>query len=105
VFVKVTCDQGAIFLPNAFTPNRDGKNEWFYPKGRGVKEVVWMRIYDRWGSLVFERNHFPINSTTAGWDGTWKNQIAPLGTYVYALETMCEDGTTFLFRGVVTVVR
>lgn len=105
VFVKVTCDQGAIFLPNAFTPNRDGKNEWFYPKGRGVKEVVWMRIYDRWGSLVFERNHFPINSTTAGWDGTWKNQIAPIGTYVYALETMCEDGTTFLFRGVVTVVR
>ncbi|WP_202929055.1 PKD domain-containing protein [Chitinophaga agri] len=105
VFVKVTCDKGAVFLPTAFSPNRDGKNEWFYPKGRGVKEVVSMRMYDRWGSLVFERDHFQINSATAGWDGTWKGQIAPVGTYVYAIETMCEDGTTFLFRGVVTVVR
>lgn len=105
VFVKVMCNKGAIFLPNAFSPNRDGKNEWFYPKGRGVKEVVWMRIYDRWGSLVFERAHIQINNATAGWDGTWKNQVAPIGTYVYALETMCEDGTIFLFRGTVTLVR
>ncbi|MBW8687925.1 PKD domain-containing protein [Chitinophaga sp. B61] len=105
VFVKVTCDKGAVFLPNAFSPNRDGKNEWFYPTGRGVKEIVWMRVYDRWGSLVFERTHFSVNSASSGWDGTWKSQIAPIGTYVYALETMCEDGTTFLFRGTVTVVR
>jgi gliding motility-associated-like protein len=105
VFVKVTCDKGAVFLPTAFSPNRDGKNEWFYPKGRGVKEVVWMRVYDRWGSLVFEKAHFQINTATAGWNGTWKNQIAPIGSYVYAMETMCEDGTTFLFRGTVTVVR
>lgn len=105
VIVKVTCDKGAVFMPTAFSPNRDGTNEWFYPKGRGVKEVVSMRIYDRWGSLVFERDHFQINSATAGWDGTWKGQTAPIGSYVYAIETMCEDGTTFLFRGVVTVIR
>jgi gliding motility-associated-like protein len=105
VFVKVTCDKGAVFLPNAITPNKDGKNDWFYPKGRGVKEVKWMRIYDRWGTLVFEGTHFQINNSVAGWDGTWKNDVAPIGTYVYAMETMCEDGTTFLFKGVVTVVR
>lgn len=105
VFVKVTCDKGAVFLPTAFTPNRDGQNEWFYPKGRGIKEVKWMRVYDRWGSLVFERAHFQINNAIAGWDGTWKNQVAPIGTYVYAIETMCEDGTAFLFRGTVTVIR
>lgn len=105
VFVKVTCDKGAVFLPTAFSPNRDGTNEWFYPKGRGIKEVVWMRVYDRWGTLVFERAHFQINNATAGWDGTWKNQVAPIGSYVYAIETKCEDGTTFLFRGAVTVIR
>ncbi|PSL28978.1 PKD domain-containing protein [Chitinophaga ginsengisoli] len=105
VFVKITCDKGAVFMPNAITPNKDGKNDWFYPKGRGVKEVKWMRIYDRWGSLVFERTHFQINNSAAGWDGTWKNEIAPIGTYAYAMETVCEDGTTFLFRGVVTIVR
>jgi len=105
VFVKITCDKGAVFMPSAITPNKDGKNDWFYPKGRGVKEVKWMRIYDRWGSLVFERTHFQINNSAAGWDGTWKNEVAPIGTYVYAMETMCEDGTMFLFRGVVTIVR
>jgi gliding motility-associated-like protein len=105
VLVKVTCDKGAVFLPTAFSPNKDGKHEWFYPKGRGIKEVTWMRIYDRWGSLVFERSHFQINTATAGWDGSWKNQIAPMGTYVYALETVCENGTVFLFRGAVTVIK
>ena len=103
--LKITCDQGAVFLPTAFSPNRDGKNEWFYPIGRGIKEVVSMRVYDRWGSLVFERNHFQINTATAGWDGTWKDQVAPIGTYVYAIETVCEEGATFIFRGTVTIVR
>jgi len=105
VLVKVTCDKGAVFFPTAFTPNKDGRNESFYPKGRGIKEVSWMRIFDRWGTLVFERSHFQINNARAGWDGTWKNQVAPMGTYVYALETVCEDGTTFLFRGAVTVIK
>lgn len=105
VLVKITCDKGAIFFPTAFSPNRDGQNEWFYPKGRGVKEVVSMRVYDRWGSLVFERTHFQINTATAGWDGTWKNQVAPIGSYVYSVETLCEDGGTFMFTGAVTVVK
>ncbi|WP_341837950.1 PKD domain-containing protein [Chitinophaga pollutisoli] len=105
VLVHVTCDQGSVFFPNAITPNKDGINERFYPKGRGIKEVKWMRIYDRWGGLVFENTHFPINSPMAGWDGSWKNKASPYGTYVYAIETVCEDGTTFVFRGTVTVIR
>ncbi|WP_346320918.1 PKD domain-containing protein [Chitinophaga sp. YIM B06452] len=105
VLVKVTCDMGAVFLPTGFSPNKDGVNERFYPKGRGIKEVAWMRIYDRWGGLVFERTHFQINSAAAGWDGTWKNKPAPYGSYVYAIETVCEDGTTFVFRGTVTLIR
>lgn len=105
VLVKVTCDMGAVYLPTAFTPNKDGINERFYPKGRGIKEVSWMRIYDRWGGLVFERTHFQINNAAAGWDGSWKNGAAPYGSYIYAIETVCEDGTKFLFRGSVTVIR
>ncbi|UPK72275.1 PKD domain-containing protein [Chitinophaga filiformis] len=105
VAFKITCNEGAIFLPTAFSPNRDGQNEWFYPKGRGVKEVVYMRVYDRWGSLVFERMHFQINTANAGWDGTWKNQVAPIGSYVYAIETLCEEGGKFMFTGTVTIVR
>ncbi len=105
VVVMVTCDRGAVFLPTGFTPNRDGINEWFYPKGRGIKEVASLRIYDRWGSLVFERTHFQMNIASAGWDGSWKGAIAPMGNYVYAIETICEDGTSFLFRGTVTLIK
>lgn len=105
VLVKVTCDQGSVYMPTAITPNKDGVNEWFYPKGRGIKEVNWMRIYDRWGGLVFENTRFQMNSPTSGWDGSWKNRTSPYGTYVYAIETVCEDGTTFVFRGTVTVIR
>jgi len=65
VTVTVICDKGAVFLPTAFTPNRDGVNDRFYPKGRGIKEVASMRIYDRWGSRVFERTHFQMNSASA----------------------------------------
>lgn len=105
VLVKLTCNMGAVFLPTAITPNRDGINERFYPKGRGIKEVTWMRIYDRWGNLVFERTHFQLNNPAAGWDGSWKNSTAPSGSYVYAIETVCEDGTPFVFRGTVTVIK
>ncbi|WP_307726087.1 PKD domain-containing protein [Chitinophaga cymbidii] len=105
VTVHIACDKGAVFLPTVFTPNRDGQNDWFYPKGRGIKEVTWMRVYDRWGTLVFEKTHFPINTPTAGWDGTWKNKVAPMGNYVYAIETVCENGTAFLFRGTVMVIK
>ncbi|MCF6407182.1 PKD domain-containing protein [Chitinophaga filiformis] len=105
LFIHVTCNKGAVFLPNAFSPNKDGKNEWFYPKGRGIKEVKWMRVYDRWGTLVFERTHFQINAPTAGWDGTWKDRIAPIGTYVYAIEAICGEDTVFQFKGTVTVVK
>ncbi|WP_341843025.1 PKD domain-containing protein [Chitinophaga caseinilytica] len=105
VLVTVGCDQGSVFMPNAITPNKDGINEWFYPKGRGIKEVNWMRIYDRWGGLVFENVHFQLNNPAAGWNGSWKNKTSPYGTYVYAIETVCEDGSTFIFRGTVTVIR
>lgn len=105
VLVKVVCDQGSVYMPSAITPNKDGVNEWFYPKGRGIKEVSWMRIYDRWGGLVFENAHFQMNTPTAGWDGSWKNRQSAYGTYVYAIETVCEDGTKFVFRGTVTLIR
>jgi gliding motility-associated-like protein len=103
--LKLLCSQDAIFLPTAFSPNGDGQNEWFYPKGRGVKEVISMRVYDRWGSLAFERMHFQINTATAGWNGTWKNRIAPIGTYVYAIEAVCEEGEKFILSGTVTIVK
>lgn len=105
VMVHVRCQQSAIFMPNAFTPNHDGRNERIYPKGKGVKEIEWLRIYDRWGTLVFERTHFQINVPSAGWDGRSNNREAPLGTYIYSMQTVCESGEKFEFKGNITLIK
>ena len=105
IVVHVLCNQSAVFMPNAFTPNQDGQNERIYPKGKGVKEISYLRIYDRWGTLVFENNHFPVNAPVSGWDGRSNNKDAPIGTYIYSMETVCESGEKFEFKGNILLVR
>jgi gliding motility-associated-like protein len=64
-----------LFVPNAFSPNNDGINEVFEPVSNF--ELNKLRIYNRWGELVFESNNSPIK-----WDGTYKGQLCPAGVYV-----------------------
>ncbi|MCW3483701.1 PKD domain-containing protein [Chitinophaga sp. PC14] len=105
MFVHIICRESAVFMPNAFTPNNDGKNERIYPKGKGVKEIGWLRIYDRWGTLVYERTRFPINMPAVGWDGRSRGKEAPAGTYIYSMQTVCESGEHFEFKGNITLIR
>jgi gliding motility-associated-like protein len=64
-------DDFSVYIPNAFTPNGDGRNDFFSPVTFGVKELVFMRIYNRWGQQVFESTDLSI-----GWDGTQNGEIA-----------------------------
>ncbi|MBK7149243.1 MAG: gliding motility-associated C-terminal domain-containing protein [Bacteroidetes bacterium] len=65
-----------VAMPNAFTPNGDGKNDVFYPVLLGnYQKVTDFRIYNRWGELV--------HSSTDPWNGDFKNSGQPAGTYVY----------------------
>src|SRR5256885_16018380 len=52
VLVRVRCNGDSVFIPNTFTPNGDGLNDYFYPRGKGVDHMNTFRIYDRWGELV-----------------------------------------------------
>ncbi|MEA3478968.1 MAG: gliding motility-associated C-terminal domain-containing protein, partial [Bacteroidota bacterium] len=72
----VNCNPG-LFFPNAFSPNGDGKNEIFRPKGVNISSYR-MLIYDRWGSLMFESRSMDI-----GWDGCISGQHCPAGVYVW----------------------
>lgn len=67
----------AIFIPNAFTPNNDGNNDVFRVYGKGI-EVLELKIFDRWGELVFQ-------STEAdpAWDGTMSGVLCQPNVYVY----------------------
>jgi gliding motility-associated-like protein len=62
-----------VFVPNAFSPNNDGTNDVFTVFGSvDVKEVKTFMVFDRWGELVHKSENFMPNSTSAGWDGTFR---------------------------------
>ena len=70
-----------IYVPNAFTPNGDRFNEFFFPKGFGLVEKGYsFSNFDRWGEKLFETNELNM-----GWDGTFKGQLSPLGVYIWKL--------------------
>ncbi|MBK6931389.1 MAG: gliding motility-associated C-terminal domain-containing protein [Saprospirales bacterium] len=98
-----------VYIPNVFIPgNPRGLNDHFNPNvGRGVETVSYMRIFDRWGNLMYEREMFyPNNNDFAeGWDGKYKGQYVNPGVYVYAIEVKFLDRRVLLYRGDVTVIR
>jgi len=78
-------DEYILFAPNAFTPNGDGDNDYFFPKGVGLENSVFkMYIYDRWGDEIFESSN-----VTHQWDGRANNgaEIAQEDVYVWLIET------------------
>ncbi len=94
-----------IYTPNSFTPNDDALNDEFKPNGIGIDPLEYvMRIYDRWGRLVFETHD--INQ---GWNGsgTEKNQQNNLGSYAWVIELRDVTNPDILktYRGTVHLLR
>ncbi|MEL6674322.1 MAG: gliding motility-associated C-terminal domain-containing protein [Bacteroidota bacterium] len=91
---------GAIYVPNAFTPNEDGINEGFHPKGIGVVYMK-MDIFDRWGKHLWT-----LNSMDEKWPGLNQN-MNPVqeGVYVWKMHAILNDGTDIRRAGTVTLLR
>jgi hypothetical protein len=62
-------------------------------------------IYGRWGEKVFERNNFIAGDRSLCWDGNYKGQQAPTGSYVYFVEMQCPSGGIFTRKGSVVLIR
>lgn len=105
VTIMLYCDNGQVFIPNTFTPNGDGENDIFYPRGMGLKTIKTFRIYNRWGELVFERSDINLNDAENGWDGTFKGATPRPDVYVYILEAVCYTGDNVNIKGDVTIIR
>lgn len=84
-----------IFVPNVFSPNNDGQNDVFKPRGTEPFEYE-LRIYDRWGNLVFSSTEFDV-----GWDGTMNGTAMNSAVFVYYILS----GGTVMDKGNVTLVR
>lgn len=104
VQVIVRCGDANFFMPNTFSPNGDGKNDIFYPRGKGVYAVRLLRVFNRWGEVVFEKMNFPVNDERSGWDGTFKGKKAQADVYVYQMEFFCENGELIKLSGDIALI-
>lgn len=104
VTILLLCDQSGIFIPNAFTPNNDGRNDRFYPKSFADSKILHFIIASRTGEIVYQKNNIVTNASKDGWDGMYKGQMLPPGTYTYRLEVEC-DKAVIPFTGTVTLIR
>ena len=86
VVVFPPCSADSLRIPNAFTPNGDGKNDVFrVVKHEGAEVVSSLEIYDRWGEKVYE------NQGNAFWDGTINGEPGPSDVYVYIVKITCGE--------------
>jgi gliding motility-associated-like protein len=106
-FLVFKVNSGAnVFVPTIFSPNRDNVNDIFraYSNTPGG-QVMLIRIYSRWGELVYEDGNYNLDDPARGWDGTFRNQPANTGVYVYYISLKFADGSTDVLKGDVNLVR
>lgn len=97
VISRTVIDQ--IFIPNAFTPNGDGKNDVLRIYGYVIKDLNFM-VYNQWGEKVFESR-----SQSVAWDGTYKGKPLPVGVYTFVCKMNLIDGKTKEMRGAISLIR
>lgn len=95
-----------IYIPNAFSPNADDRNNSFTVYGgAAARKIKKLQIFDRWGELIFEADDIPLNDEFLGWDGTYRGRPVNNGVYVYIAEVEFIDDVTVTYSGDVTVMR
>lgn len=90
----------SIYIPNSFTPNNDGLNDLFAPKGENIEFITFL-IYNRWGELIYQSyESFP------SWDGFSNGKLVPSGVYIYFVRYIKADtGALKQKQGSVTLIR
>ncbi len=88
-----------IFVPNAFTPNGDGKNDVVRVHSEGIKTLSFC-VYDQWGECLFT-----TTDMSTGWDGTFKGNREPFGVYIYYLKALMNNGHQVNRKGTITLLR
>jgi gliding motility-associated-like protein len=105
ITINVFCNDKNFFIPNTFSPNGDGMNDWFYPRGNGLYRIKAFRVFNRWGQVVFQKMNMMPEVATEGWNGKLNGQDQPSDVYVYVIEMVCDNGTTLSQKGNVTLIR
>ncbi|MBC7950164.1 MAG: gliding motility-associated C-terminal domain-containing protein [Chitinophagaceae bacterium] len=88
-----------VFVPNVFTPNKDGKNDRLLVYGNYITKID-MRVFNQWGQQIAV-----VTDKNTGWDGTHKGNPQPVGVYVYVLKAELSGGRIVNLKGSITLIR
>lgn len=91
-------DNFSFYAPNSFSPNGDGINDIFQPKGVGIIKYR-LDIFDRWGEKLFTSDDF-----LTGWDGTFKGIGCKMDVYVWKIELTNPSGKQMSYAGHVSIL-
>lgn len=94
-----------VYIPNAFTPNGDSKNDVFMVHGGKGALSANIKIYDRSGTLIYQMNNAELNNAEFGWDGTHNGTENEAGVYVYYVEVNFNTGERLPYNGQFTLIR
>jgi gliding motility-associated-like protein len=104
VHIRVRKDR-PVFFPNIFGPDKSYPNDHFTGfAGPAANQINLLRIYDRWGSLIFEKQDFPLNEPNFGWDGTYRGEKMQ-GVFTWYALVGFIDGVESQYEGNITVLR
>jgi gliding motility-associated-like protein len=88
-----------FFVPNAFSPNGDGKNDVFLLMGTTISKGK-VRVFNQWGEMLFT-----TDDLKKGWDGNAKGRPQPVGIYVYEVHVTMHNGTEVRKKGFINLIR
>lgn len=95
-----------VYIPTAFSPNQDGINDIFMVSaGNQVREIRQFQIFNRWGSLIYERENFAPNDPVSAWDGTQRGIPLNPDVFIYYLKIEFTDGKEDIFMGSITLLK
>jgi len=89
-----------LFVPTAFSPDGDGRNDVFRITNLSFQRIMEFRVFNRWGQEIFS-----TNDHRTGWDGTWEGVPQEMGVYNYLIRVAYPDGFVETYKGETTLIR
>jgi CHU_C Type IX secretion signal domain/Ig-like domain CHU_C associated len=107
ILVKISREVPKLYAPNALKAEGNEGNDHFtlFAREGLVDKIIALRIWNRWGELVFEKENFDANNPDLGWNGTYRKKNAPSGVYAWWAKVVLIDGSEIIEKGEVTVIR
>lgn len=100
LYIRVFANGPAIYVPNAFTPNKDGLNDGLRPILAGMQQLLFFKIFNRYGQLVFE-----TNTDKKAWDGNVNGKPQASGNYMWIVQALDYEGNRIQQKGSAILIR